>query len=292
MYEQRHLYNGKELQDELNIGWLDYNTRHYDASIGRFLSQDIALEHYFNWSPYTYVKNNPLIFIDPSGMFTELFKSNGKKIGEDEKGIDGKVRIVTDKSEIKRIKQNYKNNTPTESSSIKTGYETTKTTLTESLNVLDRTLKKTPKDPEGGFHEESSLVMKNNKVIRGESGDKVQVKNGELIGKASLPKLPEGSTYEDVEAAIHSHATGILIADGVYYPMTATEPSKGMFSDQTAFKFYEKNIIVGRLGRSTVTINTDGSYKTTKTPLGAVFYNNRSIEQLRLTVTAMKRITK
>lgn len=34
------LYNGKELQDELDLGWYDYHARQYDPTVGRFMSVD------------------------------------------------------------------------------------------------------------------------------------------------------------------------------------------------------------------------------------------------------------
>lgn len=36
----RHMYNGKELVSELNLGWLNYGARYMDPSIGRFISVD------------------------------------------------------------------------------------------------------------------------------------------------------------------------------------------------------------------------------------------------------------
>src|SRR5207249_156910 len=48
---------------------------YYDPSLGRFLSQDPILGQ--DWQPqshnrYTYVQNNPLAFVDPSGRFAFL----------------------------------------------------------------------------------------------------------------------------------------------------------------------------------------------------------------------------
>src|SRR5690606_10601992 len=64
----KFLYNGKELQDDLDLGWYDYGARMYMPDLGRFGAMDPLTDLMVSWSPYHYTYNNPINFTDPSGM--------------------------------------------------------------------------------------------------------------------------------------------------------------------------------------------------------------------------------
>jgi len=61
-----YLYNGKELDAE--IGFYYYGARYYDPKGSLWLSVDPLAEKYPNLSPYSYVANNPIMLMDPTGM--------------------------------------------------------------------------------------------------------------------------------------------------------------------------------------------------------------------------------
>ncbi|MCI5058301.1 MAG: RHS repeat-associated core domain-containing protein [Flavobacteriales bacterium] len=66
--ENPYQFNGKEINKEFDLNWLDYGARWYDPSIARWHAVDPAAERFFAWSPYNYVLNNPVRLIDPDGQ--------------------------------------------------------------------------------------------------------------------------------------------------------------------------------------------------------------------------------
>jgi RHS repeat-associated protein len=77
---EKRLYNGKELQDELDLNMYDYGARFYDPGAPRFWQMDPVAETSRRFSPYSYALDNPVYFIDRDGMYADTLES--EKTGE------------------------------------------------------------------------------------------------------------------------------------------------------------------------------------------------------------------
>jgi RHS repeat-associated protein len=74
---QRFKYNDKELDLMHGLNMYDYSARHIDKGNPRFTTQDPLAEKYYSISPYAYCGNNPVNYIDPTGMDSTYFNSQG-----------------------------------------------------------------------------------------------------------------------------------------------------------------------------------------------------------------------
>ena len=65
---RNYRYNEKEQQES---GMYDYGWRHYMPDLGRWFGMDKLSESYASFSPYAYVMNNPMSFVDPDGRLAQ-----------------------------------------------------------------------------------------------------------------------------------------------------------------------------------------------------------------------------
>ena len=66
--ENKYKFNSSsELNNDLDISLYETPLRVYDAQIGRFGCIDILAERYHDFSGYSFVGNDPVLYSDPSG---------------------------------------------------------------------------------------------------------------------------------------------------------------------------------------------------------------------------------
>ena len=82
-FSSPYRFNGKELDPETGLAY--YGARYYQNKLSVWLSVDPLAEKYPSFTPYTYVANNPLMYIDPDGREIKTHR---------ETADDGTVTIV------------------------------------------------------------------------------------------------------------------------------------------------------------------------------------------------------
>lgn len=92
--DNRYLFNGKEAQIIGATGWLDYGARMYDPELGRWFVPDPLAEVYYGTSSYAYVRNNPILRIDPNGMWDEDPDPQNEKIDREIVDMENPIVVV------------------------------------------------------------------------------------------------------------------------------------------------------------------------------------------------------
>ena len=113
----KYKFNGKELQNELDLNWYDYGARYYSPEISIWLSVDPLAEKGPQYSLYSFSFNNPVKYVDPDGAWPypihirsfAPFKEFGGWFAGDNRGF------TTSQNVTSRLGQSFVMNTDTHS---------------------------------------------------------------------------------------------------------------------------------------------------------------------------------
>jgi RHS repeat-associated protein len=134
------MFNAKEMDEE--SGMYYYSARYYAPPV--FISRDPLFEKYPFMSPYAYCANNPLKYIDPTGMIIDPASAtewnNEKQAIQDRKGsIDGKISKLTAKAERKEWSENKLNRKTGDLKERSASLEKTLNTMNDLENCQETT---------------------------------------------------------------------------------------------------------------------------------------------------------
>ena len=87
-----YLFNAKEFDEE--TGMYYYGTRYYEPRLSLWMSTDPMQEKYPNLTTYTFVENNPLNIVDPTGE-EPVYNTKGAFLGSTSEGFKGEVLIYS-----------------------------------------------------------------------------------------------------------------------------------------------------------------------------------------------------
>jgi RHS repeat-associated protein len=227
--------------------------------ISRWISPDPLAEKYYSYSPYHFSGNNPIRYVDPTGMyFIDYYDQGGNKIGTDGNN-DGRIVVVTNNKEAKSISATDKAGGTTSMDKVKSGVELPSASVRGEMGVaVMRTM--TPNiydtegfqgnDPVGGFHEEGGIFGTANGV------EKV------IHAKSGLTANPDVDPYASVDVFSGETATNYLDnVSGTFHTHPGGVTSSGSSFQQQPSNFVDKKTgqRMGDVPNALANSNPDGA---------------------------------
>jgi len=71
-FSSRYTFSGKERDAESGLNY--FGARYYNSDLSIWISVDPMVDKYPSTSPYAYCRNNPIILVDPNGLFYDGYQ--------------------------------------------------------------------------------------------------------------------------------------------------------------------------------------------------------------------------
>ncbi|MBK9354132.1 MAG: RHS repeat-associated core domain-containing protein [Bacteroidetes bacterium] len=199
-------YSGKEMLAFNGYNMNDYGARYYDAALGRWNVMDELSEKYHSYSPYNFVLNNPLRYVDPDGKgvnggFSVTNNSNqettliGNNLTTTDKGI---LKSEQDKKGPNKlvVLQPWQKFIATYSSEVVDGVTIEK----YDGNIVDSKTGKTI-NKNVGIYDVDYIKIDDEQIFQDENGEFHTKTNTEVFGKSDAqiklsPKLFDGGAQK------------------------------------------------------------------------------------------------
>jgi len=211
----KYSYSGKELDDGTNLYY--FNARYYDATIGRFINVD-PIQDGMNW--YVYCGNNPLCFIDPTGLgeedIVEDFDVTGTGPGNES------AEFTPAPTSSPTYQTTNRTTTTTTSTNDNLGIDTTTPTPTPTPRT-EVTISPTPKNL--SIFEIAHNIAEESDLPHGE----IDPIRAPVIGSVVNTGLFVFTGYEMAGAFGLTSKVGQLVVGGAAYGVSDQIPNKPLF---------------------------------------------------------------